>query len=244
LNCNICHSSYCLQKDFKLLHHLSDSVLGDDLHYKSFEELYGIQTTENHRPSFVNTKVKTKKSGIKTIKTKYIMPFCSSAIRAKNVGITVNCVECDKPRLLFSAKKLTEKDRTTLREFLDTIFYTCGMPFHNTCDLATAVPPKRPDDDLENEADDHEIIDEVDDSNKNEQDEDLDGTIEPEDSDNEKEDSEEEEHEKRRILFVKYFQESLLMTRGPVHHKLKNLTIQLEFIQTFALNVEIWTLQE
>src|SRR5947209_16910467 len=87
-----------------------------------------------------------------------------------------------------------------LRGFLDTIFYTCGMPFHNTCDLAIAVPPQRPDDDLENEANDHEIIDEVDDSNENEQDEDSDGTIEPDDLENEKKDSdnnEKEEHEEK-----------------------------------------------
>ena len=57
----------------------------------------------------------------------------------------------------------------------------------------------------ENEADDHEIIDEVDDSNKNEQDEDSDGTIEPEDSDNEKEDSEEEEHEKKEDSICEIF---------------------------------------
>jgi hypothetical protein len=121
------------------------------------------------------------------------MPFCPSAARAKNVGITVNCAECEKPRLLFSVKKLTEKDKTILQGFLDTIFYTCGMPFHNTCDLAIAVPPKQPDDDVENEishdkeADDQEIMDEEDKSN------------EPEDSDNEDEKSdnnEEEESEK------------------------------------------------
>ncbi|CAG8733643.1 12884_t:CDS:2 [Rhizophagus irregularis] len=117
------------------------------------------------------------------------MPFCPSATRAKNVGITVNCVECEKPHLLFSAKKITEKDRTILRGFLDTIFYTC-----------------------ENEVDDYEIIDEVDSSNINEQDEDSDGTIEPKDSDNEKEDSdnnEEEEYEKKedsiREIFSRVF---------------------------------------
>lgn len=140
------------------------------------------------------------------------MPFCPSATRAKNVGITVNCVECEKPHLLFSAKKITEKDRTILRGFLDTIFYTCGMPFHNTCDLATAILQKWPDDDIENEVDDYEIIDEVDSSNINEQDEDSDGTIEPKDSDNEKEDSdnnEEEEYEKKedsiREIFSRVF---------------------------------------
>lgn len=181
------------------------------MHYKSFEELYGKQTTEDHRPSLKDTKTKIK-GKMKITKTKHTMPFCPSAARAKNVGITVNCVECEKPRLLFSANKLTEKDRIMLRGFLDTIFYTCGMPFHNTCDLAIAVPPQRPDDDLENEANDHEIIDEVDDSNENEQDEDSDGTIEPDDSENEKEDSdnnEEEEHEEKedsiREIFSRVF---------------------------------------
>ena len=159
------------------------------MHYKSFEELYGKQTTEEHRPSLKNVKTKTK-GKTKTTRAKHTMPFCSSAARAKNVGITVNCAECEKPRLLFSAKKLTEKDKTILQGFLDTIFYTCGMPFHNTCDLAMAVPPKQSDDNIEND-DDDEIMDEEDDSNENE-DENED---EPEDSDNEDEESNNSEEE-------------------------------------------------
>src|SRR5437763_9054585 len=74
---------------------------------------------------------------------KHSMPFCPSAIRAKNVGVIVNCIEYEKPRLLFSAKKLSEKDKTMLQTFLDTIFYTCGMAFHNTCDLAKAIPKQQ-----------------------------------------------------------------------------------------------------
>ena len=31
-----------------------------------------------------------------------------------------------------------------LEEFLDIIFYTCGMTFHNTCNLVMAVSPKQP----------------------------------------------------------------------------------------------------
>ncbi len=92
-----------------------------------------------------------KKSEIKTTKTKHTMPFCPSAVCAKNVGITVNCIECEKLRLLFSAKKLSEKDKTTLREFLDTIFYTCNISFHDTCDLAMIVLPKH---DMENDISD------------------------------------------------------------------------------------------
>ena len=163
------------------------------MHYKSFEELYGKETTENHRPSLKNTKLK-KKDKMKS--SKHTMPFYPSAARAKNVGIIVNCVECEKPRLLFSAKKLTEKDKTTLRSFLDTIFFTCGMSFHNTCDLAIAVSPKRSDDDTDNtvnddeEADDQEIMD-MEDNDENERNE-------SEDSDNEESDNDEEEEPKEK----------------------------------------------
>ena len=144
--CTICRPPRCLLEDFEQLHHLPNPVPGEDLHYKSFEELYGMQTTEDHRPSLKN--VKAKKKGKMTITTKHSMPFCPSAIRAKNVGVIVNCIECEKPRLLFSAKKLSEKDMVTLEGFLDTIFYTCGMTFHNTCDLAKATPSKQQDTDI------------------------------------------------------------------------------------------------
>ncbi|GBB90964.1 hypothetical protein RclHR1_18020002 [Rhizophagus clarus] len=71
------------------------------MHYKSFEESYGKETTEDHRSSLKNNKTKTKEK-MKFIRTKHTMPFCPSAAHAKNVSITVNCVECKKPHLLFT----------------------------------------------------------------------------------------------------------------------------------------------
>ena len=186
-SCTICRPPRCSPEDFEQLYRLPDPEPGEDMHYKSFEELYGKETTENHRPSLKNTKLKKKD---KTKSSKHTMPFCPSAARAKNVGIIVNCVKCEKPCLLFSAKKLTETDKTILRSFLDIIFFTCGMSFHNTCDLAMA---KRSDDDTDDtvnddeEADDQEIID-VEDNDKNEQNE-------PENSDNEEESDNDEEEE-------------------------------------------------
>jgi len=185
------------------LHCLPDPIPGDDLHYKSFEELYGKQTTEDHRPSLKNVKTRAK-SKIKITKIKHTMPFCPTAARAKNVGITVNCVECGKPRLLFSVKKLSEKDKTILQGFLDTIFYTCGTSFHDTCDLAMAIPPKQTviHDDTENndgEANDQENVEE---DKENEQNE-------PDDLDNVDEDSIERNYDNMddsiRELFLRVF---------------------------------------
>src|SRR2546421_354208 len=110
----ICHPPHYSPEDFKQLHCHSDPVPSEELHYKSFEELYGKQTTtEEHRPSLKNAKLKKGKMII--TKTKYTMPFYPSVARAKNVGITIKCVECEKPRLLFSAKKLSKKDKNARR---------------------------------------------------------------------------------------------------------------------------------
>jgi len=194
--CTICHPPRCSPEDFEQLYHLPDPIPGEDLHYKSFEELYGKKTTEDHRPSLKDAKMKTKKGKMKIKKDKHNMPFCPSAIRAKNVGIAVTCIECEKPRLLFSAKKLSEKDKTILQGFLDTIFYTCGMSFYNTCDLTTAVPPKQQDI-QENEighddekADDQENIEE-----ENEIHDDDRENIEEDDYDENNEDSDSEDEE-------------------------------------------------
>ncbi|CAG8473433.1 7115_t:CDS:2 [Scutellospora calospora] len=147
-------------EDFEQLHCLPDPIPEDDLYYKSFEELYSMRTTENHRPSLINSK--TKMNYDKT-KTKHTMPFCPSAAHAKNVRVIVNCTEYEKPHFLFSSKKLSEKDIILLQRFLDTVFYTCGMSFYGTCDLTMIIPLEQSDvhdnsEDVgsDNEADDQE----------------------------------------------------------------------------------------
>ncbi|GBB94705.1 hypothetical protein RclHR1_02400001 [Rhizophagus clarus] len=88
----ICRPFCCSPEDSKQLHFLPDPVPGEDLHYKSFKELYGMQTTEDHRTSFKSAKAK-KKDKMTTIKVKHSMPFCPSAVHAKNVVVVVNCVK-------------------------------------------------------------------------------------------------------------------------------------------------------
>ncbi|GES78233.1 hypothetical protein GLOIN_2v1880501 [Rhizophagus clarus] len=165
--CTICHPLYCSPEDSEQLHFFPDPVPSEDLHYKSFEELYDMQITEDHRPSFKSAKAK-KKDKMTTTKVKHSMPFCPSAVCVKNVGVVVNCVECEKPCLLFSAKKFSVKEREILQGFLDTIFYICSISFYNTRDLTIAAQknqqdiPELPDDIEEN-------IDKEDNCNEKEQ---------------------------------------------------------------------------
>ncbi|CAG8806607.1 44727_t:CDS:2, partial [Gigaspora margarita] len=61
-----CH---CTLEEFELLKQLPDPFPSNDLHYKSFEELYGTITTEEHRPSLKNSKPITSKTAITTEQT-------------------------------------------------------------------------------------------------------------------------------------------------------------------------------
>ncbi|GBC07077.1 hypothetical protein RclHR1_07230004 [Rhizophagus clarus] len=106
---------------------------------------------------------------------------------------------------------------STLQRFLDTIFYTCGMSFHNMCDLTMAILHKQLDD---TENDDEEEFD----NDKKEP---------------KKEELEKKKPEKEEDTIHKYFQESLLTIHDLVHHRSKSYTTQLVSFQMFASNVEI-----
>ncbi|CAG8523511.1 4076_t:CDS:2, partial [Scutellospora calospora] len=62
VDCCICRPCHCTPEEFEQLKQLPDPISGEDLHYKSFEELYGTPTTEKHRPSLKNSKPITSKT--------------------------------------------------------------------------------------------------------------------------------------------------------------------------------------
>jgi hypothetical protein len=103
------------------MHHLPDPIPKlDGGSYKTFEELYGTETTEEFRPS-----------AQKLTKESQGMGFSPSAQYAKNVGMVVQCGECDKWRVLYSKSKLNHEESTKLSRFLDSIQYTCGDSFES-----------------------------------------------------------------------------------------------------------------
>ena len=75
---------------FASLHFLPNPVPGPDDHYKSFVEVYGQHeaSSEKHRPSLQQRKKK-------------VTSFSPSQQHVKNVGLLLQCEECDKWRLIF-----------------------------------------------------------------------------------------------------------------------------------------------
>ena len=114
-SCTMCKPVRMPLDVFKSISYLPDPVPGEDGHYLPFSEVYGTNTTEQHRPS-----LQAKRGKQKTL------PFAASIQHVKNVDILVQCEECQMWRLLYSKHKLTSTNKKALQQALDGVTYTCG----------------------------------------------------------------------------------------------------------------------
>ena len=117
--CNYCSPPRLPMDVFVTLQHLPLPTPGCDNHYKSFSEVYGTKTSEEHRPSL------TSKSPKKTV------PFPTSVQHAKNTNIMVMCEECDMWRLVYCQTKLSSEQREYLQSQLDHHSFSCGADLSN-----------------------------------------------------------------------------------------------------------------
>ena len=82
------------------------------MHYKPFEEVYGTNTTEKHRPSYTEP----GKGG-------HGIPFSPNVQTARKL---IMCTECLKPRVLYAQRKLTHHDEAVLDRVSENYLYSCG----------------------------------------------------------------------------------------------------------------------
>jgi len=119
-NCSICSPPRSPADIFASLHQIPDPVPDGD-HYKPFHELYGkVNTSEMHRPSL------KKENTVVMATNKRTVPIKTSAQTANSVKSTVQCTECNKPRVLYSQKALSSSEKQILMRFLQFYQYTCG----------------------------------------------------------------------------------------------------------------------
>ena len=88
--------------------------MGTDDHYKPFADVYCTSTSEADHPSLQQRK-KAK-----------VLTYSPTQQHAHNVGVVVQCDECDKWRLLFSKRKLSLNERAQLEDIIGDISYSCG----------------------------------------------------------------------------------------------------------------------
>ena len=80
----------------------------EDGHYKKFEDVFGTETTEEHRPSF--QKICKKQ-----------LPFNLSIQHVKNCNTM-----CGMWRLVYATKKLKSPEIRKLNLFLEDLSFSCG----------------------------------------------------------------------------------------------------------------------
>lgn len=95
------------------------SFLGEEGHYKEFSELFGTETTQEHCPSL------SAKQRV-AVANSHGIPFSPSAQTAKTVKQTVICIDCEKPRVIYSATKLSGQENAILTRILGLYQYSCG----------------------------------------------------------------------------------------------------------------------
>ena len=117
-DCSTCKPVRLDPAVFSTLHFLPDPVSGLDDHYKSFDDVYGKCTSNYIIPSLQQKKRKATS-------------FSPSQQHVKNVGLLLQCDECEKWRLLFCKHKLSVQETTDLEGILEDVSYTCGTSFED-----------------------------------------------------------------------------------------------------------------
>lgn len=105
---------------------------GNDNHYMSFKDIYGKETDEKHCPSLKN-KYNNKAADSNDSQLKPTQQY------VRNVGLCVLCIECNKPRVLYSRYKVKQETIQKLRSLLETVDYSCGANFAELTDLSIAI---------------------------------------------------------------------------------------------------------
>ena len=126
-DCDICESPRLPQSEFSRLNFFPDPMkkpASDS--YLSFEEVWGKETSEKDRPSLTPPK---------NVKEKPKKPF---RMTAETVCDYVVCMECLKPRCLYSSKRLAHSQYTQLQCYKEEFLYSCGASvLHEESTLAT-----------------------------------------------------------------------------------------------------------
>ena len=114
--CAICLPPRSARDDFNRLDHLPDPTPGtDDVHYKQFHEVFNTPTDESAMPSLKTTKDRGHK-----------IPFNPVKQHGANTQLTIECVECSKLRIVYSAKKLSTTERCNFNAVMSSMLFTCG----------------------------------------------------------------------------------------------------------------------
>ncbi|XP_056008509.1 uncharacterized protein LOC130051170 [Ostrea edulis] len=114
--CTVINPPRLPDDEFQSLHFLPNPVAGEDGQYLSFQEMYGQETGDEHRPS---AQVRDDPASVNDRINREIF-------KTQKVRDVIVCGECSKPRCVYSDKKLTREQEELLLRLKEEHLYTCG----------------------------------------------------------------------------------------------------------------------
>uniref|UniRef100_U9UYI2 Uncharacterized protein n=1 Tax=Rhizophagus irregularis (strain DAOM 181602 / DAOM 197198 / MUCL 43194) TaxID=747089 RepID=U9UYI2_RHIID len=118
--CNNITCSYCKpirlpSSEFNNLNFLPDPIPSRDNtdHYMPFERVYGTETTEEYRPTYMQTQANAE-------------PISKSILIGGKIRFYINCEDCRKRRCVYSDKSLNNEEQEDYQQALESYSYSCG----------------------------------------------------------------------------------------------------------------------
>ncbi|GES77742.1 hypothetical protein GLOIN_2v1780244 [Rhizophagus clarus] len=110
--CNNPACLYCKQIRLPLneFHNLNNTD-----HYATFQNVYGTETTEEYRPTYMQSQANAE-------------PIPKSILIVAKIRGYINCKDCGKRRCVYSDKSLTCKEQEDYQQAMDLYSYSCGAP--------------------------------------------------------------------------------------------------------------------
>ncbi|GBC14058.2 hypothetical protein GLOIN_2v1767477 [Rhizophagus irregularis DAOM 181602=DAOM 197198] len=120
--CNNITCSYCKPirlplHEFNNLNFLPDPIPSRDNtdHYMPFERVYGTETTEEYRPTYMQIQANAE-------------PISKSILIGGKIRFYINCEDCRKRRCVYSDKSLNNEEQEDYQQALESYSYSCGAP--------------------------------------------------------------------------------------------------------------------
>ncbi|EXX55701.1 hypothetical protein RirG_223030 [Rhizophagus irregularis DAOM 197198w] len=103
--------------EFHNLSFLLDPIPSQDNtdHYATFQNVYGTETTEEYRPTYMQSQVNAE-------------PIPKSILVVAKIRGYINCKDCGKRCCVYSDKSLTCKEQEDYQQAMDLYSYSCGAP--------------------------------------------------------------------------------------------------------------------
>ncbi|RIA99900.1 hypothetical protein C2G38_2236715 [Gigaspora rosea] len=101
--------------EFNTLSFLPDPIPSKDNtdHYAAIQDVYGTKTTEEYRPTYMQSQEKSE-------------PIPKSILIAEKIWDYIKCENCQKRRCIYSNKSLTDDEQSDYQQALDSYSYSCA----------------------------------------------------------------------------------------------------------------------